>query len=95
MHIQANLRTERVAVRVTPEQKRLLQRVAELTGRSLTDFILSSAQAAAEETLRTRQVIELSARDAEVIMSALLNPPRPNDRMKAAARQYRELVTRE
>mgnify|MGYP005859827285 CR=1 FL=1 len=95
MHAQANLRTERVAARVTPEQKRLLQRAAELTGRSLTDFILSSAQEAAEETLRTHQVIELSGRDAEVIMSALLNPPRPNDRMKAAARQYRELVTRE
>jgi len=56
MHFQANLRTERVAARVTPEQKSLLQPAAELTGRSLTDFILSSAQEAAEETPRTRRV---------------------------------------
>ena len=56
MHFLANLRTERVAARVTPEQKRLLQRAAELTGRSLTDFILSSAQEKAEETLRTHRV---------------------------------------
>jgi len=95
MHFQANLRTERVAARLTPEQKRLLQRAAELTGRSLTDFILSSAQEKAEETLRTHRVIELSIRDAEVMMSALLNPPEPSQRLKAAARQYKELVTRD
>lgn len=88
-------KTERLAARVTPRQKALLQRAADLTGRSLTDFVIASAEAAAEETVRTRQVIELTVRDTEVLVGALLNPPKPNEALRAAARRYREFVDRE
>jgi len=45
-------RSERVEARFTPEQKRLLERAAALEGPSLTDFVLSSAQAAARKRSR-------------------------------------------
>ena len=88
-------KSERLAARVTPKQKELFQRAADLTGRTLTDFIISSAEAAAEEAVRTRQVIELTTEDTKVLVAALLNPPKPNERLRAAARSYRELVDRE
>jgi uncharacterized protein (DUF1778 family) len=79
---------ERLAVRVTPEQKALFQRAANSSGCSLTDFVVGSVQAAAEATIRTHQMMELTARDTEVFLAALQHPPSPNESLRAAARQY-------
>jgi uncharacterized protein (DUF1778 family) len=80
---------ERLEARVTPEQKALFQRAADLTGRSLTDFVVGSVQAAAEATVRTHQMLELTAHETEVFLAALENPPAPNVRLRAAAREPR------
>ncbi len=79
---------ERLDARVTPEQKDLITRGAAARGQSLTDFIVSSAQAAAEEAIRTRQVLSLTARDSEALAAALLAAPAPNERLIVAARHY-------
>lgn len=83
---------QRIEARVTPEQKALIQRAADLTGRSLTDFIVSSAQAAAEEAIREHNVIYLSAEDSRVFAEAVLNPGEPNEHLRAAARDYRAWI---
>jgi uncharacterized protein (DUF1778 family) len=80
-------RRERLEARVTREQKELLQRAAGLTGRSLTDFIVASAQRAAEETIRTHQVISLSARDSATFVRSLMEPPDPNEALVEAFRR--------
>ena len=80
---------DRLEARITPEQKALFQRAADLTGRSLTDFVISSVQAAAEAAVRTHQVLELTARETEAFLEAIQHPPAPNERLRAAARQYR------
>jgi uncharacterized protein (DUF1778 family) len=91
MTMVATARRERLEARITPEQKALLQRAADLTGRSLTDFVVSSAQAAAEEAIERQHVINLSARDSLIFAEAILNPAEPNENLRAAARRYREL----
>jgi uncharacterized protein (DUF1778 family) len=83
---------DRLEARVTPEQKALFQRAADLSGRSLTDFVVASVQATAEETIRTHQVMQLSARDTERLLAALQNPPPPNEALRAAALRYRARV---
>ncbi len=85
---------ERLEARITPEQKALFQRAADLTGRSLTDFVVSSVQAAAETAIRTHQVMELTARETAAFLSALEHPPAANERLRAAARQYRAFTGR-
>ncbi len=85
---------ERLEARVTPEQKALIQRAANLAGCSLTDFIINNLQAAAEQTIRTHEVIELSARDSAAFAAALLTPSEPAERLVAAARRYRQFVGR-
>jgi uncharacterized protein (DUF1778 family) len=45
-------RGERLEARVSAEQKALMERAAALEGRSLTDFVVGSAQAAAAATIR-------------------------------------------
>jgi uncharacterized protein (DUF1778 family) len=70
----------------------LLERAAALEGRSLTDFVISSAQSAAMETIRRHETITLSARDSRAFIQALMHPPAPNEQLRAAARRHRELI---
>ena len=87
-------RPERLEARVSREQKDLFVRAAELQGRSLTDFVIASAQEAAIATVRTHDALALSERDRRAFVSALLSPPAPGKRLKQAAQRYRERTGR-
>lgn len=89
--VTTGTKRERLEARVTADQKALIQRGAELRGRSVTDFVVESAQAAAEEALRAHQIV-LSARDGEAFVRAVLEPAEPNERLLRAVRRYREFV---
>ncbi len=89
---QPQTKTERLEARITPEQKALFQRAADLSGRSLTDFIIGSLQAAAEETIRSHQIIRLTAEESAAFVDALLNPPPPNEPLQDAFKRHRDLL---
>ena len=59
-----------------------------LEGRTMTEFVLHSAEEAAERTIATRAILMLTARDTETFVDAVLNPPRPGPVLRAAARRY-------
>jgi uncharacterized protein (DUF1778 family) len=82
-------RAERLEARVTVEQKQLFERAAALEGRSLTDFVVASAQSAAAEAVARHELLQLSPRDQTVFVRALLKPPAPNKALRAAAARYR------
>ena len=84
----------RLEARLTNEQKVLFQRAANLTGRSLTDFVVSSAQEVAARTVREHEVLTLSGRDRQIFMDALLMPPSPNKRLRHAASRYNRASSR-
>lgn len=83
---------ERVEARLNPEQKRRIEYAASLKGSSLSDFMVSSADDAAIRTIERHEEWTLTGRDREVFVKALLHPPVPTARMKAAARRYRRRV---
>jgi uncharacterized protein (DUF1778 family) len=83
---------KRLESRVTAEQKRLIEQAAALQGRSLTDFVLSSVLDAAKRTIEEHQRLELSLRDSEAFVEALLNPPAPNDRLRESVGHYRQAM---
>lgn len=85
---------ERLEARLSREQKALLQRAADLTGRTLTDFVVGSAQAAAEEAIRAHEVITLSVRDSVAFVESLLAPSPPNDALRSAAQRHRQLFSK-
>lgn len=87
-------RSERLEARVSKEQKDLFLRAAELQGRSLTDFVIASAQQAAIDTVRTHDALVLSERDRQAFVSALLAAPAAGKRLEEAARRYRERTGR-
>jgi uncharacterized protein (DUF1778 family) len=75
------------------EQKLLIQRAADLEGRSMTDFVLHSAAAAAERTIEKRAILVLTARESEAFADAILNPPNPGPVLRKAFREYRRRVS--
>ncbi len=83
---------ERLDARVSREQKKVIERAASLVGRSVTDFVVTSAQEKAEETIRKHEMMSLTVRDSVTFVEALLDPPEPNERLRAGARRYREFV---
>lgn len=84
----------RFDARVDEDQKTLIQRAADLEGRTMTDFVLHSAKVAAERTIQERAMMVLSARDTEVFVDAILNPPKPGPVLRAAARAYKTRMSR-
>jgi len=65
-HISSKI--ARLEARLTNEQRVLFHRAADLTGRSLTEFVMSSAQEVATRTVREHQVLTLSNRDRQVFV---------------------------
>jgi uncharacterized protein (DUF1778 family) len=87
-----SLKSERVMARVSQEQKRLLQRGAEIRGQTLTEFVVAAAQDAATRAIVDQEVIELSVRDSRAFAEGMLNPPPVNDTLRAAARRYKKAM---
>lgn len=83
-------KTARLEARITEQQKALFMRAAELTGRSLTDFVVTSAQESAARTLREHETLMLSSLDRKAFVEALLHPPIPGARLREAIGRYRD-----
>jgi uncharacterized protein (DUF1778 family) len=90
MSTPAMPKPERLEARVTREQKQLIEHAAELEGRSITDFVVASAQSAARQVIQDHESLKLTARDREVFVQALLNPPQPTDKLRQAVRRYKQ-----
>ena len=84
-------RAERLEIRTTSAQKRLIERAAQLRGTSVTDFVVSNIQAAAAETIRDFESLFLRDEARGVFVKALLNPPQPNKALKAAAARHKKM----
>ncbi|HEY9747276.1 MAG TPA: DUF1778 domain-containing protein [Allocoleopsis sp.] len=82
----------RLEARVKPEVKALWQKAADLEGRTLTDFVIASVQAAACRVIEQHQTLKLSLEDSEAFVDVLLNPPKPNTALKAAASRYKQVI---
>jgi uncharacterized protein (DUF1778 family) len=83
-------KTYRFDARLNEYQKLLIQRAADLEGRTMTDFVLHSAEAAAQKTIERRDILVLTARETEAFVDAILNPPDPSPALLRAVREYRK-----
>jgi uncharacterized protein (DUF1778 family) len=87
--IRAEGRAARLEARVTADQKRMLQHAAALSGRTLSEFVVASAQEAAAKVIEAYETIRLTREEQIAFVSTLLNPPLPNARLRRAAAKYR------
>jgi uncharacterized protein (DUF1778 family) len=83
----------RLEARLSQETKALVQKAADLEGRTLTDFVISSVQAAAYKVIEQHQTLKLSLEDSEAFTNAVLNPLQPNEALKSAALRYKKTLS--
>ena len=76
------VKDSRVDFRVSDVQKSLLERAAEIKHLSLSSYILSSSIKQAELDIAENEMLILSNKDRDLVMSALENPPEPNEALK-------------
>jgi len=81
VRVHAETRTEKLDLRLSPSVKRVLQYAARAERRSVSDFVLESALAHAEETLPNRQHFGLSVERWTAFQAALDAPPIPAPRL--------------
>lgn len=83
-------RHARLGARLSAPQKRLLQQAAALSGRTLSEFVVTSAQEAAQRVIDEHETIRLARADQEAFVRAVLEPAAPNERLQRAAQAYRQ-----
>ena len=86
----AEAKRDRMHLRVDTRTKRVLERAAAYEETSVSGFVLANAVAAAERVIGTRETVALSTKDWELFYDALVDPPAPNEKLKGAARRYRD-----
>ena len=70
-------RTEKMDLRISPAAKAALRRAAEMDRKSVSEFVLESALARAEQLLANQTQIALSPQTWSAFVDALDAPPRP------------------
>jgi len=75
-------RSEKLDLRLTPQAKETLHAAARAKGRSVSEFVLESALAHAEEILPDRRQFFLNAEQWEKFLAALDAPPKPRPRLE-------------
>ena len=81
----------RVELRVKPDEKTILARAAALQHMDLTGFILSKLLPEARAVIERAERLALSDRDSLKVLDLLESPPKPNARLKRAAKASRTL----
>ena len=85
MVIAASTRDDRIELRATKEEKRILVAAAAQERLDVTSFIMRLALPAAREVVDQAERIVLSKRDSERVLNLLENPPKPTRALLEAA----------
>jgi uncharacterized protein (DUF1778 family) len=90
-HVIEEHRT-RITARVSDNVRETLEQAAELLGATVNQFVVQTAYQEAQRVIERESVIRLSQQDAQKILSLLGNPPKPNKRLKEAAKAFKGSV---
>jgi uncharacterized protein (DUF1778 family) len=85
-------RVERLGFRIDGETKDLIERAAHLSRRKVSDFCVTALTETARRTIAEHETLVLSERDHKAFFDALINPPKPNARLKRALAEHKRRV---
>ncbi len=89
MSTSTAMRSGRIELRATPEEKSLLARAAAYERLDLTSFVMRAALPEARSIVHQAERISLSERDTIRVLDLLENPPKPTEKLIRAARARR------
>ena len=81
----------RLELRLPKQKKEYFEEVAAMGGfKSLSDFIMDSANQLADKITEEHKKILASERDRDTFFNTLMNPPKPNKALKTAFKKYND-----
>ena len=89
MPVTSAARDDRIELRATKEEKRLLAAAAAYERLDVTSFIMQKVLPSAREVVDRAERVVLSRRDTERVLQLLESPPKPTQALLAAARRRR------
>ena len=91
----ATTSTARLEARISTHLHSMLKRAAELQGRTMTDFVVTAVQDAAQHAIEQAEVIHLSLADQECFAQAMLSPPQSSPALERAFARRNTLLRSE
>jgi uncharacterized protein (DUF1778 family) len=79
---QISAKRETLNIRVKPEDRGLIDRAAQLLGKSRTDFLLEAARRAAQDALLDQTLFKVSPKIHAEFIARLDAPPGPNETLR-------------
>lgn len=92
MHTEARGKDTRLVARVDDETQKLIAQAAELTGRSISQFLVYAAKKEALEAESQALRITVSRKSADRMLQMLDNPEPLNPKLRAAALNKRKFA---
>jgi len=86
----AEIKDDRLQVRLDAASKSVLQRAASYRRKTISQFVLATAMEEAGKVIRENEVVTLSGPDWKVFYDALTNPPAPNAALRKAFAKYKK-----
>ena len=88
MSATAISKNKRVNLRLNNTAKDTIERAASFEGKTVSNFILSSALASAEQTIHEHETMALNKRDSEAFFNALSKPAKFNAKLLSAFEEH-------
>jgi uncharacterized protein (DUF1778 family) len=92
MATKAERKETRLVARTSPEIQDIIQRAADYSGATLSQFLIESAMEKARNVIERTETLHLSMAGAEALFAALENPPKANTKLLKAAQIYQDTV---
>jgi uncharacterized protein (DUF1778 family) len=83
----------RLVARTSTEIQEIIQRAADYSGATLSQFLIDSAMEKALTVIERSESLHLSMAGADALLAALENPPKPNAKLLKAAKHYKSRVS--
>jgi len=88
--MNAETKTARVSARVTPNVFDTLTEASEIIGATLNQFLVQAALEKAQTIIEHENKIKLSRKSADHLFEIIENPPKVNQKLKKAIKQYKK-----
>jgi len=82
----------RLVARTTTEVQEIIQRAADYSGATLSQFLIESAMEKARNVIERTETLHLSMTGADALYDALENPPNANSKLLKAAQHYKDTL---
>lgn len=88
----AERKETRLVARASTEIQEIIQRAADYSGATISQFLIESAMEKARNVIERSETLHLSMAGADALFAALEKPPKASNKLLKVAKHYKETV---